>query len=170
MRWALSNRADPRAAALADRHYTRQKPGSRQFVPPGRCLVLLTLAADALWVSSWPFAEYVKHAWAGAWICTCFRNESDALSSELIREAISATRWAWGPPPTQGMVTFVDETKVRRKRDPGRCFRKAGFEPCGRTKGGLVALRLDPERMPPPVAPIGAHMSLANPLEVKHAS
>lgn len=169
MRWTLSNRADPRALPLADRHYNRQKPGSRQFVPPGRCLVLLTLAADALWVSGWPLAEYVKHAWAGAWICTCFRNESDVLSSELIREAVAATRWAWGQPPGLGMVTFVDETKVRRKRDPGRCFRRAGFELCGRTKGGLVALRLRPERMPPPVAPLGAQMTLTSSMEETHA-
>src|SRR6266496_775871 len=64
--WLLSYRADPRALRLADRHYNRQKVGSAQFVPPGRCLVLLTEAADALWVTSYPLAEYVQHAWAGA--------------------------------------------------------------------------------------------------------
>jgi hypothetical protein len=61
MRWYLSHRADPRALVLADRHYNRQKIGSPQFVPPGRCLVLLTRNADALWVTSWPYAEYVRH-------------------------------------------------------------------------------------------------------------
>jgi hypothetical protein len=39
--WKLSNRADPVAVAIADRHYNRQKVGTPQFVPPGRCLVLL---------------------------------------------------------------------------------------------------------------------------------
>lgn len=98
-------------------------------------------------------AEYVRHAWPGAWICTLFRNESDTLSSELIRQAVAATVAAWGPPPAIGMVTFVDETKVRRKRDPGRCFLRAGFEVVGRTKDrDLVALRLAPDRMPPPAA------------------
>jgi hypothetical protein len=67
--WWTSHRADPRARVLADRHYNRQSVGTTHFVPPGRCLVLLTKQADALWVTSWPFAEYVKHAWAGAWIC-----------------------------------------------------------------------------------------------------
>ena len=67
MRWALSHRFDARALPLADRHYNRQKVGSPQFVPPGRCLVLLTEDARALWVTSWPFAEFTKHAWAGAW-------------------------------------------------------------------------------------------------------
>jgi hypothetical protein len=65
MYWNISYRADPKALPIADRHYNRQKPGTPQFVPPGRCLVLLTENADALWVSSWPFAEYVKHAWGG---------------------------------------------------------------------------------------------------------
>src|SRR5437867_3585067 len=96
MRWHLSNRADKRALVLADRHYNRQKPGTPQFVPPGRCLVLLTEMADALWVTSWPFAQYVKHAWAGAWVNSCFRNESKELSSELILEAVAATKWHYG--------------------------------------------------------------------------
>lgn len=63
--WRLSDRADPAALPVADRHYNRQKIGSPQFVPPGRCLVLLTEDRTALWVTSWPFAEYVRHAWGG---------------------------------------------------------------------------------------------------------
>jgi len=143
-----SHRADPLARQIADRHYNRQKPGTPQFVPPGRCLVLLTDNVSAFWITSWPFAEYVRHAWPGAWICSAFRNEGDALSSDLIREAIAVTRWKWPETPAQGMVTFIDAGKVRHKRDPGRCFRKAGFRPVGFTKGGLVALQLLPELMP----------------------
>lgn len=75
MMWAVSHRFDVRALPLADRHYNRRKVGSPQFVPPGRCVVLLTPAADALWVSSWPFAEYVRHAWPGAWVNSLFRRE-----------------------------------------------------------------------------------------------
>lgn len=153
MNWKMSHRADPRALPLADRHYNRQKPGTPQFVPPGRCVVLLTVDESALWVSSWPFAEYVKHEWAGAWTCSCFRNEGDTLSSTLIREAVSVTRMVWGDPPELGMVTFVNPDKIRRKRDPGRCFRKAGFEVCGETQGGLLALQLSPYEMPEPRQP-----------------
>lgn len=58
--WRRSDRADPAALILADRHYSRQKPGTPQFVQPGRCLVLVTEDRTALWVTSWPFAEYVK--------------------------------------------------------------------------------------------------------------
>ena len=138
---------------MADRHYSRQKPGTPQFVPPGRCLVLVGDAA--LWVTSWPFPEYVRHAWPGAWVCSLFRNEGPGLSSDLVREAVAATVWRW-PVPAEGMVTFIDASKVRPKRDPGRCFRRAGFEPAGKTKGGLVALQLLPDAMPAAQAPLGA--------------
>lgn len=160
MRWAPSYRADPRAVAIADRHYSRQKVGTPQFVPPGRCVVLLTENADAVWVTNWPFAEYVKHAWPGAWINSLFRNESPHLSSELIREAVAATRSIWDDPPELGMVTFVDPSKVRRKRDFGRCYRKAGFVAVGHTKGGLVALRLAPTAFPPAEHPLNATRDL----------
>lgn len=160
MRWHASHRADPRALPLADRHYNRQKPGSPQFVPPGRCVVLLSHDERALWVTSWPYAQYVKHAWAGAWVNSMFRNEGDDLSSELIREAIAATRYVWPAVPDEGIVTFIDRGKVRRKRDYGRCYRKAGFEVCGETKGGLLALQLKPAAMPDPRPAIGQPLLL----------
>lgn len=155
-RWHLSNRADPRARVIADRHYNRQKIGTPQFVPPGRCLVLLTENADALWITSWPFGEYVRHAWPGAWVCSCFRNESPHLSSELIVEAVAATRAFFGVAPKQGFITFVDTKKTRRKRDPGRCYRKAGWSVVGYTQGGLVALQLAPASMPMALAAMPA--------------
>lgn len=77
MRWYASHRYDPPAVALADRHYSRQKPGTPQFVAPGRNVVLLADAIDgraaALWVTVW--SAYAKHAWPGAWSCALFRNE-----------------------------------------------------------------------------------------------
>jgi len=146
--WIRSHRADPEVVPLADRHYNRQKIGAPQFAPPGRCLVLKTPALDAFWITSWPFAQYVKHAWGGAWICSAFRNESDILSSILILEAVEATIEEFGEPPDIGMVTFVNKDKVRHKRDPGRCYLKAGFKYCGMTKGGLVALQMLPCDMP----------------------
>lgn len=160
MIWHLANRASPAACDLADRHYSRQKPGSPQFVPPGRCLVLLTECRRAVWTTSWPFPEYVRHAWAGAWVCSIFRNEGAGLASELIRQAVAATRWEWPDTPPLGMVTFVDAGKVRHKRDPGRCFIRAGFRRVGFTKGGLVALQMLPHEMPDPVAAVGSQLFL----------
>jgi len=151
--WHLSHKYDKRALPLADRHYNRRKVGSPQFVPPGRSLVLLTESADALWTTSWPIAEYVRHDWAGAWVNSLFRNESPALASDLIRQAIAATRARWPEVPALGMVSFVDERKVRHKRDPGRCYRKAGFKLVGRTRKDklLVFQMLEPD-MPAPCA------------------
>lgn len=152
MRWQLSFRADQTARRVADRHYNRQAVGSPQFVPPGRCVVLRTPDAGAVWVTSWPFAEYVMHEWAGAWMNTMFRNERRDLylSSELITEAVAATLSVWPTPPALGMVTFVDPGKVRRKRDPGRCYVRAGFRPVGTTKGGLLAFQLPSPTPTPP--------------------
>jgi hypothetical protein len=164
MRWHISHRADPRALRLANAHYNRQSPDSPQFVPPGRCMVLLTEKADALWITSFPYAEYVRHEWAGAWMCSCFRNESAHLSSELIREAVAATRWygenVWNTPePELGMITFVNTAKVRSS-NPGCCYKKAGFKHIGASKGGLVALQQLPAQMPVAEVPIGAQLRL----------
>lgn len=154
--WCLSHRADPAARVLADRHYNRQKVGSPQFVPPGSCLVLLTEPADAFWVTSAPFAEYVKHAWAGAWVCSAFRSEGRWQASDLIRQAVAASLAHYGASPPLGMVTFIDRrhvrpTKVRGRDVWGWTRLKAGVEPCGETKGGLLAFQMLPTAMPAPI-------------------
>lgn len=153
--WRRSWRADAAAARLADRHYNRQAIGAAQFVPPGRCLVLKH--ARAVWVTSWPLAEFVQHQWAGAWINSLFRNEGAGLSSDLIAQAVACTRAIWQPPPL-GIISFVDAAQVRRKRDPGRCYRRAGWRHVGFTVGGLWAFQQLPGDMPP------ADYSLASPL------
>lgn len=93
-------------------------------------------------------------------MCSCFRNEGEMLSSLLIQEAVSITRGIWGDPPELGMVTFVDMTKVRKKRDFGRCYRRAGWHECGTTKGGLLALQLLPGEMNAPLSPIESQATL----------
>ncbi len=160
MNWHISYRADHSARLIADRHYNRQSVGSAQFVPPGRCVVLVIPGA-AMWITSWPFAEYTKHAWAGAWVCSAFRNERPDLylSSALILDAVAATRSVWTPPDL-GMITFVDRSKTRRKRDPGRCYRKAGFRVAGETKGGLLTLQLLPAEMPDAAPPVGEQLEM----------
>ena len=184
MTWCESFRADPRGARVADGHYNRQKVGARQFVPPGACVVLLTPAADALWVTSWPLAEFVKHRWGGAWVNSTFRREGSSRhrhaagrASDMIRDAIAATRWYWPAPPALGIVTFIDPSEVQSK-NPGRTYELAGFsrEVCccppkrglcdgskcdGKTTKGKLAFRLRPEDMPSARAPIGAQSGLA---------
>ena len=159
MFWRLSHRADPLALPLADRHYNRQKPGTPQFVPPGRCMVLIHgNPVTAVWVSSWPFAEYVKHQWAGAWVNSMFRKEGPGIASAMIREAVAATRWKWPDVPILGMVTFIDPKHVapimvRGRPTWGRSYLEAGFYHVGYTKGGLWAFQMHPDAMPSPVPP-----------------
>lgn len=167
MPWRMSHRADPRARDLADRHYNRQKVGSPQFVPPGRCLVLYaeTDTGRAFWVTSWPFAEYVRHEWAGAWMCSAFRNEGAGWASNLIASALAATRAHFGEPPALGLVTFLDERqvrpiKVRGVPTYGWTWRLAGFRVVGRTKGGLLAMQCPPEDMPAAAPALGAQGAL----------
>lgn len=156
MVWLKSHRADQVARLIADRHYNRQKVGSPQFVPPGSCCVFVTDCKRAFWVTTAPIAEFVHHAWPGAWMCTAFRNEGAGKSSDLIREAVSATKWYYQNKkeiPELGMVTFADPKKtpgvlVRGERIHGFCFLKAGFKHVGFTKAGLWAWQLLPQQMP----------------------
>lgn len=151
MIWSLSHRADTDVLPLADRHYNRQKVGSPQFVPPGRCLVLK--ASGALWVTSWPFAEYVRHQWAGAFVNSLFRKECGGEASQFIRDACAATRAQWPDIPALGMVTFIDPLEVKARKVRGRLciahsYFEAGFIHAGYTKAGLWTMQLTPDRFP----------------------
>ena len=154
MIWERSDRFDPRAVRLADQHYPRQKKGSNQFVRPGSCLVFYAGVSprEAVWVTSWQ--KFVGHPWPGAWECSTFRNANIGVASELIRDAVAATRWHYGAPPEQGMITFVDPAKVKGN-PPGNCFLRAGFRHIAtmlptKRRGILHVLRLEPDDMPQP--------------------
>lgn len=84
-------------------------------------------------------------------MCSAFRRERGPLASDLIREAVARTvqysfdtpSWAIEDLPALGMVTFIDERKVKDKENFGRCYLIAGFEYAGRTKkDDLLALQL----------------------------
>lgn len=141
--WTQIQKADWRALRLADRHYTRQKPGTPQFCRPGHNLVLLTEDEQALWVT---WAGIRDDGW-DAWECTMFRNEGPYLSSHLIVLALGITRHLWGLPPADGIITYVGQ-HLR-----GGCFHAAGFRRAGCSKSGKTLLQLPPDRMPPPLEP-----------------
>ena len=165
MRWRVSNRSDPIGARMADRHYSRQKPGTPQFVGSGSDVVLIAPPdgnAKALWVTKWQ--KYVRTPWwKDAWVCSLFRNEGAGLSSELVTEAVQATMAVWGGPPPGGFVTFVDSDKTKPKAHPGYCYRVAGWEHVGHTGQGLYVLRLAPDDFPEPVEPFHFQRSLVPP-------
>jgi len=162
MMWQLRNRGDQQCRRMADRHYSRRKIGHPQFVAAGRCVVLYaqTETGCAYWVTSWQVGGQCRHQWAGAWVCSAFRNEGAGLSSELITQAVAVTRWVYGDPPSLGFITFVNRKKTRAKKDPGYCYKMAGWQNIGRTKGGLIVLQLTPDRMPPPCAPLHGQLDL----------
>ena len=154
--WTKTKRTDDRARLLADRHYSRQTIGSPHFTPPGRALVLYakTDTGEAYWVTSWPYAQYVKRDYPDAWLCSAFRNEGAGVASGLIYAAMSATRAYWPETPDSGMITLVDKKRVkptirRGKETWGYCYIQAGFKEVGMTKGGLLIFQILPADMPP---------------------
>jgi len=160
MTWRMSRRFDQEARKIADRHYSRGKPGTPDFVGNIKPLVLLAPydgPAKALWVSGWQ--SYVRHRFTDGWFCNLFRNEGAGLSSDLILTAVAATRALWGQPPRNGFYTFVSREKTRPKKDPGYCFQMAGWDVIGKTKGGLVCLQLTIEDMPEADMPHGGQES-----------
>jgi hypothetical protein len=105
-------------------------------------------------VTSWPFAEYVKHAWAGAFVNSLFRKECEGLASDYIRDALAATRAKWPEMPSLGLVTFIDPLAVKPRKVRGRqaiaeSYFAAGFKHVGYTKAGLWAMQIEPSDFPP---------------------
>lgn len=138
--WHQVRRSDPRARVLADRHYSRQTIGAVEFMASGKTFVLLTLDACAVW----GVIENMDPAGGRRWRCSIFRNEGPLRSSDLVREATSLTYAFWtrhhgGPPPIP-LTTEIDPAKTRRKRDPGRCFLRAGWHRID-VRRGLVVLQ-----------------------------
>lgn len=131
--WIKVNHDDDGGRALADRHYSRQTIGARDFAPPGRKLVLATRDERAVWAA----VCNLDPRGGLHWRVTIFRNEAPELyrSSDLVREATAATFAYWdrhyGARPPVPLRTEIDASKVRHKRDPGRCFLRAGWRRVG---------------------------------------
>lgn len=126
MNWIEVKKTDKRALALADRHYSRQKPGSRELGPPGQKIVLLLPDESAVWGSHRPapWANIKRMDGFEGHSCFLFRNEGATLSSILIREAVAYTASAWGLAP---FLTYVAINKVQ-SINPGFCYKAAGFK------------------------------------------
>lgn len=104
----------------------------------GKTFVMLTRDARAVW----GVIENMDPAGAPRWRCSIFRNEGPILSSDLVREATSRTYAYWsrhyGGHPAVPLTTEIDPGKTRRKRDPGRCFLRAGWKRIGEVRGLVV--------------------------------
>jgi len=133
--WWLTKDGDLSCLRMHRRHYSSKKnkrPKIRQFVGPGEKLVLRTWTASAVFV--WRnfiddcIDERTGERQQGI-NCAMFRNESAHQSSELIRQADAIADCAW---PSERHYTYVDAKEVR-STNPGYCFIRAGWRPCGWT-------------------------------------
>lgn len=144
--WYAVKDGDPRAVALYQRHYSRNPQVSFAthvrygFVAEGESMILLT--GDAQAIFAWQRCLIERMDGQTGICCSVFRNEGEVLSSLLIREA---DELAWGRWPGERHFTYVAPGKVRRKRDPGRGFVRAGWQVCGRNKDGRLLIL---ERLP----------------------
>jgi hypothetical protein len=124
---------------LADRHYSRRKVGSPQFMPPGQTLVLVAPGAVFGWWRPHPDSGIVALNKLDGWTCTIFRNESTAQSSTMILEAeVELVRAGFGCGP-DGFLTYVWDSKIASV-NPGYCFKRAGWHTRGRSKDNRKTL------------------------------
>lgn len=123
---------NPTAAALYDRHYSRN-PASRgdpRIAGPGEKLVLLTPCVRGLFVWRW-FKSKDPSAGPLDINCAIFRNEGAGLASDLIRAAMELAWEEWGA--DRRLYTYVNPRRVLSP-NPGYCFKQAGWRRCGVTK------------------------------------
>lgn len=148
-RWTITDKGDQDVRLLADGHYSRQTPGSRQFCRNGQNLVFVTPANDAAWVTFRPTpGKAHRQDKLDAWECSLFRNTGPVLSSELIWEAVALSVALWGELPPDGMITYVKPEAIRSV-NPGYCFKRAGWVTAGKARDGKPMLRASrPEVVP----------------------
>lgn len=130
MYWHEVSKCDQMAITFAAPHYSIATPLAAELGPPGQKIVLFGDDKRALWGSHRP-APWAKRTHGVQRMdkfeghsCFIFRNDGGPQSSGIIRQAVAITAMEWNLAP---FITYVAIAKVRRKRDPGRCFTKAGF-------------------------------------------
>jgi hypothetical protein len=136
--WRIATKFDKEGCRLADRHYSRRKIGSPQFMPPGQTLVLVADDAVFGWWRPHPDSGLVAMNKLDGWTCTIFRNEGRERSSDLIlaAEIMLLARYDVGP---DGLLTYVFDKKVRSV-NPGFCFKCCGWKIAGRSADGKKTL------------------------------
>lgn len=130
-RRSLSGKYDPIGCELVRGHYSRRKPESPQFMPPGETLVLVSRCERAVWGWWRPHPRSGIKAMNGrdGWTCSVFANHGDVLSSELVLDAeraLAALGEVAAPCGPSGMLTYVWRSKVRSS-NPGYCYKRAGW-------------------------------------------
>lgn len=152
MSWELSSSSDPLALMVVDGlgkfqrfgpHYSRRTPGSKTFTGVGQEIVLIHSSGRAVWACvrqrtpSRPGSGASRGRVGSTddrpryvWRNMIFRNLYAGVASELIKEATERTYEEWlkryGSMPAERLRTEIGIREVRSK-DPGRCYRLAGW-------------------------------------------
>ncbi len=140
--WSRTHKGDVRCREMADRHYTRQRPGHPMWTRPGYNFVLYfeNECGRGLWCWWRPKWEAGQERFdkIRALECTIFRNESKLVSSALIIKAVEMLQTLdavkdlnLDQPHRLQLITGVSSEKTKRCRSkralPGECFRRAGW-------------------------------------------
>lgn len=133
---------DPYASRFFDRHYSRQTPGARGILAPGRRVLLWHEGPRGS--ALWGVVLNLDPVGVLRWRNSIFRNESGTLSSVLIAHALLTT-WAfwiraYDDCPPLDLTTEIDIAVTRRRRskrhEPGHCYLMAGWRTVRRIADG----------------------------------
>ncbi len=149
--WFQVRDGDPRLRPIYNRHYSSRGNTAPKITGPGSYVTLLTHDLGALW--AWRrFDDACELVPKGGVNCAVFRRERAQLpASALILEAEPFALEKW--PDARMAYTYVAPERVA-SRNPGYCFKVAGYEAVGMTAGGhgrprllvlVKALRAGPE-------------------------
>lgn len=141
--WLPTKDGDKAAYSLMTRHYShrayadgrRQQVGNPSrflFCGPGEKMVLVTVDYSALFV----WRKFIDDSGQTGINCAVFRNESQLLASDLIKEA---EELAWQRWPGQRLYTYVNAKRIK-SANPGYCFKRAGWRVCGETKSNRLLI------------------------------
>lgn len=163
MNWQPTHKGDVRCRLLADKHYSRQRPGHPMWTRPGYNYVLYAEheGRGAVWCWWRPKWEAGVGRFDGlqALECTIFRNETKLLSSKLVIEAVEALYLPEAyealkieTPSQLPLITGISTPKTTKRRSkkslPGACFRHAGWADMihkkGRADTWLIFSHLNP--------------------------
>lgn len=119
-------------------HYSRRKPESPQFMPPGETFVLITRDRLSCWGWWRPHPSSGIRAMNGrdGWTCSVFARHGGPVASALVLDAeralvsLEQSGATAGPCGPDGMLTYVDPKKILSE-NPGYCFKCAGWKQIG---------------------------------------
>jgi hypothetical protein len=138
--WVEVRDGHPDLRPFYNRHYSahrfrdgRQPP---KIIGPGQYMALLAFDGTALFC----WRKAIMMDGQEGVNCAVFRNEGKTRSSDLIRQAMTR---AWKRWHGERLFTYVNPKKIA-SRNPGYCFKCAGWTRCGTSLGGLHILEALP--------------------------